>query len=435
LIAKGFEYETALSILRGINSTYTPPLEDDLVVNKLETAIEFIRSKRITQEEAGKVLTTDNRPVLLSELKAEDYKKSWIWEGYIAKGGITLLTADPKAGKSEFIRGLLRAIENEVEFIGQPTTKTNVLVISEEPVADWVEKREEFGFENKLKFWIWPQPFLVKIKLKLWESFFQEVLDFCKENEVEFIIFDTISKNWPVANENDATQVTDALRPTYLWQKNNLAVLLVHHDNKTGGAFGKNIRGSSAIAGFGDMNMSYGRLEGAHMSDRKRVLNISGRYSNAEGNVVIEWQDDLSYKYIGDRFSVSKSGRIEVILGIFQKDTTKTHDTTSIKSNWDLTRFGTPPSLRTIQRYVTELYYQNKLTIIEEKVVVRKKTPFYALTGKYNEQMTINNLGDLAVSSVNKTETENRRHDSGQSPTGSVVVSEKDGWTDPDPNW
>lgn len=330
----------------------------------------------------------DNKPVLLSNLKAQDLKKNWIWEGYIAKGFVTLLTAPPKVGKSEFIRGLLKAIEDEAEFIGQPTTRINILVISEESVIDWVEKRDEFDFTEKAKIWIWSKPFLVKIKPKQWESFFQEVLGFCKENDIEFIIMDTISRYWPVDNENDASQMNDALRPTYLWAKSDLAVLIVHHDNKHGGKFGNNIRGSSAIAGFADMLISYGRLDGANQMDRKRVLKISGRFSNAEDNIVVEWQDDLTYKFIGDRYSVSKSGRIEVMLNIF-KDAQDCLSVADVKKNWDTTRFGTPPSLRTLQRYVIELSELNILTMIEERLVVSKKTPFYARKGEYSEQMTI----------------------------------------------
>lgn len=379
------------------------------------------------EENKTEVITQENKPVLLSELKAEDLKKSWIWEGYIAKGFISLLTAPPKVGKSEFIRGLLKAIEEEIEFVGQPTTRVNILIISEESVIDWVEKRDEFDFTDKSKVWIWSKPFMAKIKLKMWETFFQEVLDFCKENKIELIIMDTISKYWPVDNENDATQMNDALRPTYLWTKNNLAVLLVHHDNKHGGKFGNNIRGSTAIAGFGDVNISYSRLEGSNQSDRKRILIVSGRFTNADDEVVIEWQDDLTYKFIGDRYSVSKSGRVEVILSIFNKRTDDSLSITDVKNQWDTTRFGNPPSLRTIQRYISELYYKNILTIIEERTVVRKKTAFYALKGQYIEQITTDDKnGFLPVSPLSSVITnspiENRRHDSADTGIKKVTV-------------
>lgn len=375
--------------------------------------------------ENSKLINAKNRPILLSDLKAEDLKKSWIWEGYIAKGFISLLTAPPKVGKSEFIRGLLKSIEEEIEFIGQPTSKVNVLVISEESVIDWVEKRDEFDFTSKNKVWIWSKPFLVKIKLKVWETFFEEVLDFCKENNIDFIIMDTISKYWPVDNENDASQMTDALRPTYLWTKNNLAVLIVHHDNKHGGSFGNNIRGSSAIAGFTDMNISYGRLEGSNEADRKRTLKSSGRFSNAEDTIVIEWQDDLTYRFIGDKYSVSKSGRIEVIIGIFRNNLASL-SVADVKNKWDTTRFGTPPSLRTIQRYITELAYKNELVFIEERILTTKKVPFYALAGTYSEQQELLTTKPVSLasplSSPNGIQSYSRsRHDSGE--TGKEILS------------
>ena len=73
---------------------------------------EFEKDWETKKTETGQIITSSNHPVLLSELRAEDLKKSWIWEGYICKGFITLLTAPPKTGKSEFIRGFLKSLEN-----------------------------------------------------------------------------------------------------------------------------------------------------------------------------------------------------------------------------------------------------------------------------------------------------------------------------------
>jgi len=384
---------------------------EEKIMNDAIDAVEKKVKPRGKQVE--KIITEENCPILLSTIKAEDLKKEWIWEGYIAKGFFTLLTAPPKVGKSEFIRGFLKAVEDEKEFVGQPTTKINVLVISEEDKSDWVEKRDEFDITDKLNIWVWSKPFLTKIKLQVWEEFHQEVLDFCIENKIELVIMDTISKFWPVNDENDATQINDAMRPSYLWTRANLAVLVIHHDNKHGGNFGANIRGSSAIAGFADMLISYGRMEGANNADRKRVLKISGRFSNAEDNIVVEWQDDLTYKYIGDRYSVSKSGRIEVILNIFNS-TCDSISMSHVKNQWDITRFGNPPSLRTIQRYINELIDRDILLVTCDKIISGKKTRFYARKGYYSEQKELPATKDSSrVSPLSQVNTGDVRQDSG----------------------
>lgn len=48
LIAKGTDPDTALTILQGINATFKPPLEDQVVIEKLKGAIKFIETSRDT---------------------------------------------------------------------------------------------------------------------------------------------------------------------------------------------------------------------------------------------------------------------------------------------------------------------------------------------------------------------------------------------------
>jgi hypothetical protein len=47
-----------------------------------------------------------------------------------------------KAGKSTFLRHLLLAIDKEIEFAGQPTKKSKILILSEEDLGQWFDQRE-----------------------------------------------------------------------------------------------------------------------------------------------------------------------------------------------------------------------------------------------------------------------------------------------------
>lgn len=51
LVAKKFEFETALAILRGVNSSYVPPLEDSEVIKKLRNALLYVEGQSISKDE------------------------------------------------------------------------------------------------------------------------------------------------------------------------------------------------------------------------------------------------------------------------------------------------------------------------------------------------------------------------------------------------
>jgi RecA-family ATPase len=58
---------------------------------------------------------------------------AWVWEGYLARGAVTLLSAPPKRGKSTLVWGLVEALRaGRTEFLGRALTPGPVVVLSEE---------------------------------------------------------------------------------------------------------------------------------------------------------------------------------------------------------------------------------------------------------------------------------------------------------------
>src|SRR3990167_1992567 len=82
-------------------------------------------------------------PISWADITEDDNKKDWIWENYIARGNITLLSALWKAGKSTLLRCMFQAMAQEEEFAGQPTKRCKVLVVSEEARGEWSDKKED----------------------------------------------------------------------------------------------------------------------------------------------------------------------------------------------------------------------------------------------------------------------------------------------------
>ena len=398
LIAKGFEYETALAILRGINNTYNPPLEDDVVVNKLETAIEFIGSKK-EQEQSFLI----GEPISWADITEEDNIKDWIWENYIARGNITLLSALWKAGKSTFLRCLFQAMAHAEEFAGQPTKKCKVLVISEEARGEWADKKEDVEVEDIRPIIIWPRPIRVKPNLKQWIQFIEEITARCKAENIEMVVIDTLSTFWPIDNENDSAQVLKALVPLYSFSENNIATLLVHHFRKGGGDQAQASRGSGALPGFVDNIIEFTRNEDGFLT--QRILKTYGRFDAVIPRVVIDLTLEGKYKTLGEPYEVSKSARLEKIVSIF-RESKEALSVKEVFNFWSST--GPDVTLRSVQSYIKELIFKNILSLVETRLVIKKLIPFYALTGEFTKQTKIGDpLPSVPfVSSVNASEND-----------------------------
>lgn len=407
LVAKGFDYDMALSILRGINNTYTPPLSDDLVISKLTSAINFVKSKQEEQEIKEQTESRDffiGKTVLLKDLDPEIIHKEWLWENFLAKRHITLLVAYWKAGKSTMLRTLFAAMEREEEFAGEPTKKCNILVVTEEPEEDWVDKREEFELDQNTNLYILSRPFKGKPTLKQWPEVITRLVKECNENKIDLLIFDTISTFFPINKEKESDEWLNALLPLYEFTRLDLAVLLVHHFRKGAGDEAQAFRGSGVLGSFPSNIIEFIRDPEGY--NNRRVIKTYGRFSQAMPRTLIELQSDMKYKTLGDPVVVSKTHRIAKILSIL-KESREPLCSKDILNIWTVqmkSMDGVMLSLRAIQDYLKELLATNSIVLADERVVNKKKTPFYALKEGFALQKGMEFLynNDTPLASVNE---------------------------------
>src|SRR5438874_13276038 len=64
----------------------------------------------------------------------------WLWDGYLARGNLTLLTSLWKAGKTTLLAGLLRQLATGGDFLGRACVPARALVVSEESRELWAER-------------------------------------------------------------------------------------------------------------------------------------------------------------------------------------------------------------------------------------------------------------------------------------------------------
>src|SRR5688572_19719856 len=73
-------------------------------------------------------------------------QRDWIWPGYLARGAVTLLTSQWKAGKTTLLSLLLARLKGGGEVGGLTVQPARAVVVTEEPLDLWRERHERLQF-------------------------------------------------------------------------------------------------------------------------------------------------------------------------------------------------------------------------------------------------------------------------------------------------
>lgn len=210
-----------------------------------------------------------------------DLHVDWIWRGYLAKRNLTLLSSEPKTGKSTLLFDFLKQMNAGEPFLELSTTPVQTALLTEESLPLLKMRRDSLHLETLPLSVITLQPGLtwplVIAKLK------QKALQ-----GAGLLVVDTLSRFWDVMDENDAAQVVRALGPLVaLTRVHDVAILLLHHVRKQGGPVGRAVRGSNALTGACDIHIDLTRTNPNDKSPRRRFEALS-RYGETPDTLYVE---------------------------------------------------------------------------------------------------------------------------------------------------
>ncbi|MBI2882644.1 MAG: AAA family ATPase [Candidatus Methylomirabilis oxyfera] len=228
-----------------------------------------------TQESGGLPLTR------LGDLLAEPEEVvSWLVEERLPSGGLSILAAKPKVGKSTLARCLALAVAQGESWLGCQTSQGTVFYLAlEEKRAELRRHFEAMGAtgEDHLYLFMEPSPADGLAQLRKAAEAHQPVL----------IVVDPLFRFVRVKDGNDYTQVTAALEPLLtLARQTGAHVLLVHHSSKKGSGDGDGILGSTAIFGSVDTALLLTRR------DQYRTLRSIQRYGEDLEEVTLTLDPD-----------------------------------------------------------------------------------------------------------------------------------------------
>lgn len=363
-------------------------MNEDIVKKAQAMAEDFTYEGKSSLGVGSFVSSVNFAPVLLSDLTSENEDIVWLWEGFLAKGHLTLLSAYWKAGKSTLIAQLLKAMQGGKELAGKSTTPCKVLILSEESQSLWVRRRDELDIQSVV--WVMSRPIKQRLVYNEWVGLLKKTSEFCKENSVDLVIVDTISGFWSVQDENDASKVHASLLPLNYLLEQQISVLLVHHFRKSGGEEGTAARGSGVLSSTADIIIEFKRREKDNPSSHNRVIQTLSRFEESPREVIIDLVDG-EYITLGTLAEVSKQAKLSYLLSLLP---TAPNGLTSkeIVEEWDSEEAGIKkPGKRTIQNYLSDLQGSGKVSIVEQFIDGKAKIPRYGKTLDSKPSLEINN--------------------------------------------
>jgi AAA domain len=262
-----------------------------------------------------------------SQLRAVPPDEQWLWQGLLPAGHVSIFSALPKAGKTTLLAHLLRALGAGGEFCGQGVKAATVLYCTEESQTIWAGRRDRLGLADHCEFVL--RPFRLKPSYQQWVRWIGLLEESLARKPADLVVIDTLTKLWPVTNENDASEVTGALQPLLEIAYGGLeraraplaklgpTLLLVHHLRKSDGLESTATRGSGGITASVDSILELRRFRPGDRKDRRRVLCCDSRFEDARDELVLELSaDGAAYAAQGDREEVNTRECAGVIEGV-----------------------------------------------------------------------------------------------------------------------
>ena len=193
----------------------------------------------------------------------------WVAEGLLTKGGFSIISGPPKAGKSTLVRQLVKSICQGNHFLGRDVTQGSVLYLTfEEQPSVLKTQFEAVGINSD-------DPIMIHTGAVFDDRALDDLKEAIFEYEPTIVVLDTLFDIVQLESINAYKEVKQALsKIRALGRDTGAHILGVHHTNKSKDSFGTNssILGSQAIFGAVDCSIRF-QQEG-----NKRYLYSTGKH-------------------------------------------------------------------------------------------------------------------------------------------------------------
>jgi hypothetical protein len=317
-------------------------------------------------------------PVWGTELAARHVRGAdWVWQGFLARGEVTLLTSQWKTGKTTLLSVLLDRIKRGGALLERPVQAARAAVLSEEAESHWSRRCRQFGAWSHVCFLC--RPTRHNPTLPQWLALIDRLCRLREEQRVDVVVIDPLSTLLPRGAENQAEKILDALRPLERLTQAGAAVLLLHHPRKGQSLAGQTARGSGALSAYADVMIEMHPHSTSSLEDRRRRLLAWSRHDDTPRELLIELNADgrdycLAVDVPDDGFEQAREA-IETVLADADSKLTRQQ----ISGNWPQ---RTRPSGATLNRWLARAVEAR--FVLSEGEGVRGDPVRYWLPGRKN---------------------------------------------------
>ena len=224
-----------------------------------------------------------------ADLAATSKPISWIWDGLLAPGVMTLLTSQWKSGKTTLVSLLLARRAHGGTLLGRAVAPGATVIVSEEPRFLWDRRAQRLDLSRDDRFIV--RPFKGKPTMEQWLALLEHMAKAHAERGVDLLVIDALATMMPVRNENFAADVLEAFEPLRDLSERGLATLVLHHPKKGQTLEGQASRGSGAKDGLVDITMEMTKVR-ERGGDRRRRLISPSRFEETPPRLLFEMQAD-----------------------------------------------------------------------------------------------------------------------------------------------
>jgi hypothetical protein len=236
----------------------------------------------------------------------------WIARPWVAKGAITEVDGKIKAGgKTTWITHMARKIRDCEPFMGEPTTRTKAVMLTEQPPASFRRVLERAGLTEREDLYVLPWH---STRGMDWPDVARGAIEKAMEIGAGVLFVDTLGQFAGIRGdgENNAGAAQEAMKPLQEAAARGLAVVLTRHERKGGGEVGESGRGSSAFGGAVDIILSIRRGEG-NTRPTVRIIESLSRFDETPDKLVIELTED-GYRSLGNATAFAEQEALKAIV-------------------------------------------------------------------------------------------------------------------------
>jgi len=220
-----------------------------------------------------------------TQIKPAD--QGWLWDGYLCRRNVTLLTSQWKTGKTTLLTGLLQRLKEGGDFLGLRLRKGRALVVSEEDHSQWADRLEKLPIGRHVE--LLARPFRGRPNIDEWNQLIDHARAMRERGELDLFVVDPLASFLPGRCESDAATLLEVLQPLHRLAVEGVAILLLHHPRKQPSEEGQSARGSGALLGFVDIAVELNRFSKLRSDSYRRRLVPMSRKLQTPGRLAYEW--------------------------------------------------------------------------------------------------------------------------------------------------